>query len=122
MMLAKMANERPTDLRADMQRFFGIDADALGNGVGAWQMSACLARMPRGSAILASVERATEYTISDTYLHAILCAIGRKWIPFPWEKEDDGNVAPSLGSIDVSEFDEWLNQDWKEDKEASYGF
>ena len=115
MFLAKVLREHPTEVRSDLQRFFGIDLDKVSSGqVSAFQAASCIATVPPGSALAAAIDPRNTWGHEAHLLHAVLCALAGKELPYPWEKAISGLDNESM---DVSEFLEWYyGTKWKDEE------
>ena len=115
MFLATCLTDYPSELRADLQRFYGIDLDSLGRGTTAWQMSACIANMPMGSKLAARFEPAAALNTTEHLLFGIIDSLAGKRVKRPWEKSDNG--IPDHVSMPVDEFEQWYAKQFKDTEE-----
>ena len=105
-------------MRADLQRYYGLNLDGLGIDFSAFHAAACLACLPLGAQTLARVVPATQYTYTDYLLHAIIRAITGEEIPYPWAKKKSGIEGIDTEALPFDEFLDWYNNtNWKEDEE-----
>ena len=109
-----MLTRYPTELRADMQRYYGIDIGRLGDGLSAWHVSACAAHLPPGSATLAAADPMLKWDFTQHLLFKILRMLSAEHIPYPWEEADDCGLLPEFAPLPVEEMEEWYGQEWKE--------
>lgn len=79
----------PCEVRADLQRFFGLNLDDLGRTFGALHAACCVANLPAQAATWAA------WRGSDPRTPA-------------------GDALPDLGAVTVDEWDEWRSQDFEE--------
>lgn len=107
-MLAECLREHPVELRADLQRHFGLNLDDMGRTFSAFHAAACLACMPRGS-LLAKIDQRTEWTITDVLLHNVVDVLCGKHIPFPWEDKPRDDNLPDLEALPLDEFAAWYS-------------
>ena len=113
-------HEHPTELRADLQRYYGLNLSDMGRTFDAFHAGACAVSLPLGSSTMARVNPACAWTYANYQLHAILCAIAGKQLPYPWDEGSaDGNAETETiqlaGFATTEEFDAWLNQEWTDD-------
>lgn len=92
-------------MRADLQRFFGLNIDEMGIRFSALHAAECLAYMPSGSALEAAEAKQPIADPSDL----LLWMICRRFIPglpkWPWEEPETG--LPDFGSVPVDQYEEW---------------
>ncbi len=115
MFLVGLWMEYPDEVRADLQRYFGLNIEHMGTEFSCWQAAACLRCLPLGSALLAKVNPAAQYTRAELYLHGLLDAAAGKHLPFPWENDETREKIADFEAVPADEFDEWLSQTtWEE--------
>lgn len=113
--LAQAVRDYPTQLRADMQRYYGLNLDGLGADFDAFHAGACAICLPAGSSLFSAVDQRASWSSSDYMLHGILQALVGKEIPFPWSKKKSGIEGIETESLPLDEFIEWYeNSNWKE--------
>ena len=104
----------PAQVRADLQRYYGLNLDRFGVDFGAFHAGACLCNLPIGSATMAAIDERATYTRSEYMLHAIMCGLVGKAIPYPWEKKR-GIDGIETEAVPLDEFREWYEHtNWKE--------
>lgn len=59
------------ELRADFQRFYGLNLDDMGRSYSVHHAACIAAHMPQGSALYASIDPSSEWTASDHLLSLI---------------------------------------------------
>lgn len=112
MNLAGLMARYPTELRADLQRFYGLDVETCES---AGLLAACAACLPHGSFTLARINPAAGWGITDYKLHEIACMLAGRVLPFPWDrKEAEYEPLPEFGSVPVEDMEAWLGQEWIE--------
>lgn len=103
--------------RADLQRYYGLNIDRLGSDFGAFHAGACLCNLPIGSSLMAAVDERATYTRTEYMLHAIMCGLVGKAIPYPWDKQC-GIDGIETEAVPLDEFREWYETTkWKEVEE-----
>lgn len=68
----------PNELRADLQRFYGVNLDEMGHGVSVAHVAALAACLPHGSLVLERIDPRTKYTETDWLLLGILNSLRDK--------------------------------------------
>lgn len=58
-------------MRADLQRFYGLNLDRMGSEFSAYHAACCLANVPKGSALAAAIDPANEWDESGYLLAQI---------------------------------------------------
>ena len=112
MFLAAALAEHPTETRADLQRYFNLNLDRLGQDFGVFHAAECLACLPLGSSLMRVIHPLAGWTNAEILLHGIWQSICGKEIPFPWDKS--GEVIETEG-LPLDEFKDWYeNTQWKE--------
>ena len=76
----------PDELRADLQRFYGLDIDRMGCDYSVAHAAACAAHMPRDSACVRAVSPEAAWS-DETYL---LAAIEYDLRVLAWQNSKDG--------------------------------
>lgn len=94
------------ELRADLQRYYGMNIERMGQDFSIWQAAACAARLPLGSSLMAAIDPKAQYTQSDFLIHRIGDILAGKHIPYPWENETERPVA-DFGSMPIDDFKRW---------------
>lgn len=101
-------------MRADLQRYYGLNLDRLGVEFGAFHAASCLSCLPLGSSLLSKIEPRYSWTSLEYLIHGILCSLAGKEIPFPWEKAG-GIDGLETESLPLDQFKDWYeNSTWKE--------
>lgn len=115
-----MLDACPDVLRADMQRFYGLDLDELGHGLRIRRAADLAANLPEQALVWRRIDPRAEWDVQTLLLAQIADATGftawsktkeashrgAKWrgrIPRPWERHervDAGRVALSTSEID----------------------
>lgn len=114
MALAAALDRYPAEAEADLQRYYGLNIQAMGRDFTALHAAACLSCLPLGSALLARLDPRAQWTVTDYMLHGILTALTGKEIPYPWSKKETGIEGVGAG-MPVDEFREWYEKtNWKE--------
>ena len=109
---------RPALVRADLQRYFGLNLDRMGEEFSAFHAGACLSNLPLGSALLGALEPGCRWTQQDYLLHGLMCMQAGKVIPFPWERSKGGIDGVDTEAVPLDEFREWYEKtEWKEVEE-----
>ena len=81
----------PSELRADLQRYYGINLDDVGETVGALHVAALVACLPLGSSVLSAIDQRNSFTETDWLLLGILNSLRNKPIdPFAIPKARRG--------------------------------
>lgn len=111
MFLACSIRDHPTEVRADLQRYYGISLDDIGDRVSVFQAASCLACVPLGSNLAAAINPEATWGSEAHLLHAILSSICGKEIAKPWGKKRNDLEYESIG---IDEFADWYNQDWRD--------
>ena len=116
--------DHPTEVRADLQRYYGLYLDKLGVEFSAVQAAACLVCLPAGSALMARLNPMMGFSPAEHYLHLLLSAIAGQEIPYPWEKDvktdkaieldESSGGLPEFEGLPHDEFMAWYNQEWRE--------
>ena len=101
-----MRRDHPTELRADLQRYYGLNVDAMGRDFTANHAAACAACLPMGSATLAAYEPALRWTWTEHKLHELESILARRLLPYPWDKAAPSSVEFEAAPVD--ELMEWL--------------
>lgn len=110
-------SRHPSQTRADLQRYYGLNIDRLGADFGAFHAGACLCNLPIGSSLMAAVDERATYTRTEYMLHAIMCGLVGKAIPYPWDKQC-GIDGIETEAVPLDEFREWYETTkWKEVEE-----
>ena len=104
--------EYPTEVRADLQRYYQIDIEHMGKEHSVWQVAACVCCLPLGSALLAAVDPRNCYSVTDYLLHRIGDLLAHEHIPFPWEAGDQ--PIADFGSATVEEYELWRKTEWRD--------
>lgn len=118
MFLARQLAEHPSQVRADLQRFFGLNLDRLGDEFSAFHAASCLANLPLGASLLSACEPRLQWTQTDYLLHGIMSIAAGKEIPFPWEGKKHGIEGIETESLPLDQFIEWYEKsNWKEVEE-----
>lgn len=92
-------------MRADLQRFFGLNIDDMGTGFSALHAAECLAHRPSGSALDAAIEQRPVADGSELLLWMLMRRLTPGLPEWPWEKPDAG--LPQFGSVPVDRYEEW---------------
>lgn len=95
-----------TELRADMQRYYGMDIERMGVDFTIWQAAACAVRLPLGSSLMAALDPRAQYTLTDYLLHRLGDMLAGKHLPYPWELETEKPVA-DFGTMPLEDFKRW---------------
>lgn len=95
----------PTEVRADLQRYYGINIERMGEELSVWQVAACVRCLPLGSATLSKVDPRAQYTMTEYLLHRIGDVTARQHLAYPWEKSTE--AIADFGAVDRDEFDAW---------------
>ncbi|MBQ6453752.1 MAG: hypothetical protein IJJ14_05300 [Coriobacteriales bacterium] len=103
----------PTEVRADLQRYFNLNIERMGKDFSVWQVAACVCCLPLGSATLTAIDPRNRYTIEDFLLHRIGDFLAHEHVPYPWEAQHDQPIA-DFGSATVEEFIAWRNKEWRD--------
>ncbi len=77
----------PSELRADLQRYYGICLDAVGISVSVLHVAALVRCLPLGSCVLERLDPRARYTETDWLLLGILNSIRTKPIN-PFENQE----------------------------------
>lgn len=102
-------------VRADLQRYYGLNIDRFGTDFGAFHAAACLSCLPPGSALLAEIDQRTTWNTTDYMLHGIAQMLAGKEIPYPWDKKENAIDGIESEGLPLDEFQKWYAQtDWKE--------
>lgn len=103
-------------VRADLQRYYGLNIDRIGEDFGAFHAAACLSCLPPGSALLREIDGRFAWTNGDFLLHGIAQMLAGKEIPYPWDnKKNVGIEGIDTEGLPLDEFQDWyMNNDWKE--------
>ena len=105
----------PDEVRADLQRYFGLNIEHMGHDFSIWQAAACLRCLPLGSNLLTKIDPQMGYTKEDYLLHGIRDALYRQHLPYPWEINRETSGQGTFDAVPVDEFDAWRkNTRWKE--------
>ena len=72
----------------------------------------CVAGLPLGSRLLAEIDPAYGWTVTDYQLHDIKQMLAGRVIPFPWKRSEqegttNGPGLPAFGSMTVEDFEKW---------------
>ena len=102
-------------MRADLQRYFGLNFDLIGIEFSHRHAAACLTCLPAGSSLLARINPKCTYTKTEMLLHAILNMLSSEHIPYPWEDSESGDVIELSGFETKEEYLAWEQQEWEED-------
>ena len=119
-----MLDKAPDKLRADIQRYYGLDLDELGHGVRVRRMADLAANLPEQARTWAALEPKAEW---DTQTHLLANAVdalnflawtktrdaqrGGKWkgqLPRPGMKRN--NADDGLQALDIDALTATLNQ------------
>lgn len=115
MLLALAIKRHPAQVRADLQRFYGLNLDRMGAEFSAYHAADCLACLPHGSAFREAVDPSTVWTDAEYFLHGIVQMLAGKEIPYPWEKSKTGIDGVDTEAVPLDEFYDWYtNSKWKE--------
>lgn len=120
MLLARFIHERPSEIRADLQRYYGLNLDDMGTVFSALHAGACASCLPLGSATLASYKPEARWDNKDYSLHAIINLLSRDRVPFPWESESETESATvskfDTQAVPIEQFNEiYYNTEWSDD-------
>lgn len=73
-----------------------------------------MCNLPMGSALMAAIDERATYSRCEYMLHAIMCGLVGKAIPYPWERKG-GMDGIDTEAVPLEEFREWYEQtNWKE--------
>lgn len=101
-------------MRADLQRYFGLNLDRLGVEFGAFHCAECIANLPLGASLLREIDPRFGWTNQEHMLHGIMCGLAGKEIPYPWDKSGGIDGLDTQG-LPLDEFRDWYeNNNWKE--------
>ena len=103
-----MLRDHPVQIRADLQRYYGLNIDHMGATYSASHAAACAACLPMGSATLAAYEPALAWTWVEHKIHEIESILARKVLPYPWEKQPPQEV--EFEAVPLDEFTEWYQR------------
>lgn len=104
-----MRRRYPNELRADMQRIYGVNLDDMGRGVSVRHVAALAACLPCGSLTLERIDPRTKYTETDWLLLGILNSLRSE--PFnPFEER----ARPRRASMGADEMRAWLSRPRRE--------
>ena len=103
----------PTEVRADLQRYYHLNIERMGEEFSIWQAAACVCCLPMGSSLLAATDPKLQYSMTDYLLHRVSDLLAGKHLPYPWEAETRRAIA-DFGSLSVDEFMEWRNREWRD--------
>lgn len=107
----------PAQLRADLQRYYGLNIERMGEEFSVWHAAECASCLPLGSSLLAKIDPKLGWTNKEYMLHGIMCALAGSQIPFPWDKET-GIDGLDTESVPLDQFRDWYeNTEWKEVEE-----
>lgn len=102
-------------MRADLQRYYGLNLDRLGTDFSAFHAAACLSCLPLGSSLLSAIDGRANYTYGEYLLHSIMSMLAGKEIPFPWDKKKTGIEGIETEAVPLDEFIDWYtNTSFKE--------
>lgn len=105
----------PSLVRADLQRYYGLNIERMGVEFSAFHAAECLSCLPAGSLTLAELDKRLTYGNVEYMLHAIMTGMAGKEIPFPWEKAKSGIDGVETESLPLDEFKDWYeNTSWRE--------
>lgn len=108
-----MRAEHPVELRADLQRYFGLDLSRMGQDFTVWHAAACAACLPLGSATLARIDRRLQWTAGEVLLCAIRNLFAAESVQLDgFDNGSDG--LPEFGELPRDEFMEWYSKPRKE--------
>lgn len=114
MFLAFAIRTHPVQVRADLQRYYGLNIDRMGSDFGAFHAAGCIACLPTGSALLSAIDGRLAWGTSDFLLHGIAQMLAGKELPFPWD-EKSGIDGVETEAVPLDEFRDWYeNNEWKE--------
>lgn len=111
MFLAAALVEHPTELRADLQRYYSLNLDDLGTHYTAFHAAACAACLPLGSSLMSAINPTASWSTEAYLLRGIWQSVIGKEIPLPWETKQ--NKIETEG-LPLDEFIKWYEQDFKE--------
>lgn len=101
-------------MRADLQRYYGINLDEVGGSISVSHAAALSWCLPHGSLVLERINPKTKYTETEWLLLGILNSLREK--PFdPFEPE----VKPKHVSMSVSELAKRLSKPRREVKDGN---
>ena len=106
MVLAKCLRDHYVLTRAELQRYFGLDIGRMGSDFSALHAACCLHALPLGSRLLAALDPAMGWGVTDYKLHDILQVLAGHEIPYPWEEAARVSTSPGLpsfGSMEVED-------------------
>lgn len=102
-------------VRADLQRYYGLNLDRIGADFSAFHAAACLSCLPPGSALMLEIDERTAWATTDYLLHGIAQMLAGKEIPYPWDKKKSGIEGIEAEGLPLDEFQAWYGQnEWKE--------
>lgn len=112
-MLAELWRRYPTQLRADLQRYFGLNVERMGRDFSCWQAAACAVSLPLGSSTHAAIDPRASYTREELFLHTLVNLLAKEHLPFPWE-EAERQIA-DFEAVGLDEFKRWHAREWREE-------
>ena len=113
-----MLSQHPTELRADLQRYYGVCLDDVGRGVSVEHAAALAACLPPGSATMAAIDPRAAWTDVEWLLLAIANMLSEEKIdPF----DNDIEEGADRESYEVDEYERLLALPRKEADRHGYG-
>lgn len=107
MFFAKVYRDYEPELRADLQRFFGVNLDHVIQGEVSVHHCACLAsNLPLGSATLAKIDRRLSFTNADW----LLLALVNSWRETPIDPFKENKNKQGIRSMSVDDMAEYLSR------------
>jgi len=107
MILARCLHDHYELTRAELQRFFGLNLARMGVDFSPLHAACCLRGLPLGSRLLAALNPAMGWTVTDYKLHEIAQLIAGQEIPYPWEEAAKRSTSPGLPAFDVMDADDF---------------
>lgn len=99
----------PNELRADLQRIYGINLDDVGKSVSVKHTAACVRCLPLGSLVLEKQDPRYKFTETEWLLLGILNSLRKEPLDPFTTKEESGHIA-----LSIEELDEFLTRPRKE--------
>jgi len=113
MYLAVSLRDHPNEVRADLQRFFGLNMDNMGVDFTLLHAAVCISHLPYGSALVARYQPNTQITIGTMPIKPLIDALAHK-------DESDNPLANAV-SMPMDEFMQEINKEWKDVDDGNSG-
>ena len=103
----------PTEVRADLQRYYNLNIERMGTDFSCWQAAACVCCLPMGSSLIAAENEQATYSMEELLLHGIRDLLAHEHLPYPWEEAPTRAIA-DFGSMTVEEYEAWKKKKWRD--------